>query len=108
MDAAEKRKVAREIARERAKAKLRTMAAIRKEWAASHAAWLKTDERIEAYVSDAIKFTLDWVMGLENRSPTRVFATGRRIAEAFLGSQKEYESRLFRDDPKPGTGPRSH
>ena len=100
----EMRAVEREMAREfAAQAKLRTVAAIRKERARSHTVLLDADEKIEAYVA----YTLDWATGLEDISPTRLFADGKRIAAFFLGSRKKYERQVYGDDmtprrPRPG------
>ena len=86
------RAVERKIARESvAQAKLRTVAAIRKERAKSNAVLLDADEKIEAYVAWAIEYTLGWAMGLESASPTRLFADSNAIAAFFLGSRKERE-----------------
>ena len=103
------RAVEREIAREfAAQAKLRTVAAIRKERARSNAVLLDADEKIEAYVAWAIEYTLGWAMGLESASPTRLFADSKAIAAFFLGSRKEYERQVYGDDMTRGGHGKDH
>jgi hypothetical protein len=105
----EMRAVEREIAREfAAQAKLRTVAAIRKERARSNAVLLDADEKIEAYVAWAIEYTLGWAMGLESASPTRLFADSKAIAAFFLGSRKEYERQVYGDDMTRGGHGKDH
>jgi hypothetical protein len=56
----------------------------------------------------AIEYTLDWATGLEDISPTRLFADGKRIAAFFLGSRKKYERQVYGDDMTRGCHRQEH